>query len=118
MVYVLNASGIPLMPTERYGHVRRMLHDGKAKVVKRCPFTIQLTYGSTAYTQPVSLGIDTGSKHIGVSAVTEDKELYAGQVELRDDISGNLTVRRQYSPAGGPAFLPLPIEAGVSCRGK
>ena len=96
MVYVLSASGTPLMPTQRYGHVRRMLRSGRAKAVKRCPFTIQLTYGSTTYTQPVSLGIDTGSKHIGVSAATEDKELYAGEVELRDDISGNLTARRQY----------------------
>ena len=96
MVYVLSASGTPLMPTQRYGHVRRMLRDGKAKVVRRTPFTIQLTYESTTYTQPVSLGIDTGSKHIGVSAATEDTELYAGEVELRDDISGNLTARRQY----------------------
>ena len=85
MVYVLSTSGIPLMPTQRYGHVRRMLRDGKVKVVKRCPFTIQLTYGSTTYTQPVSLGIDTGLKHIGISATTEGKELYAGEVELRDD---------------------------------
>lgn len=96
MVYVLSASGIPLMPTERYGHVRRMLRSGRAKVVKRCPFTIQLTYRSTTYTQPVSLGIDTGSKYIGISATTEGKELYVGEVELRDDISGNLTARRQY----------------------
>ena len=96
MVYVLSASGTPLMPTERYGHVRRMLRDGKAEVVKRCPFTIRLTYEGTTYTQPVSLGVDTGSKHIGVSAVTGNRELYAGQVELRDDISGNLAARRQY----------------------
>ena len=96
MVYVLSASGTPLMPTQRYGHVRQMLRSGRAKVVKRTPFTIQLTYKSTTYTQPVSLGIDTGSKHIGVSAVTEGKELYAGEVQLRDDISGNLTVRRQF----------------------
>lgn len=96
MVYVLSASGAPLMPTQRYGHVRRMLCSGRAKVVRRTPFTIQLTYESTSYVQPVSLGIDTGSKHIGVSAVTESRELYAGQVELRDDISGNLTARRQY----------------------
>ena len=96
MVYVLSASGIPLMPTQRYGHVRRMLRDGKARVVKRTPFTIQLTYESTTYTQPISLGIDTGSKHIGISAATENKELYAGEVELRDDVSGNLAARRQY----------------------
>jgi len=95
-VYVLSKDGQPLMPVSRAGKVRRMLRDGRARVIKRCPFTIQLTYESTAYTQPVSLGIDTGSKHIGISATTEGKELYAGQVELRDDISKNLTARRQY----------------------
>ena len=86
MVYVLSASGTPLMPTQRYGHVRRLLRDGKAKVVRRTPFTIQLAYESTSYVQPVSLGIDTGSRHIGISATTEGKELYAGEVALRDDI--------------------------------
>ena len=77
LVYVLDKDGHPLMPTERCGKVRRLLNSSKAKVVKRCPFTIQLMYESTTYTQDVSLGIDAGSKHIGVSATTEDKELYA-----------------------------------------
>ena len=36
-VYVLDKNGQPLMPTQRFGKVRRMLRDKKAKVVKRCP---------------------------------------------------------------------------------
>ena len=44
MVYVLDKDGKPLMPTERHGKVRHMLKDGRAKVVKQTPFTIQLTY--------------------------------------------------------------------------
>ena len=44
MVYVLDIDGNPLMPTKRHGWVRRALRDGKAKVVRREPFTIQLTY--------------------------------------------------------------------------
>ena len=83
MVYVLNQNGQPLMPTNRYGKVRHLLKDGKAKVIKRCPFTIQLLYSSTNYTQPITLGVDAGSKHIGLSATTKDKELYASDVELR-----------------------------------
>ena len=47
MVYVLNKDGGPLMPTERHGKVRRMLKEGKAKVVRREPFTIQLLYETT-----------------------------------------------------------------------
>ena len=58
MVYVLSASGKPLMPTKRFGHVRRILRGGRAKVVRRTPFTIQLTYDGTAYTQPISLGVN------------------------------------------------------------
>lgn len=94
MVYVLNVNGQPLMPTENHAKVRVLLKQGKAKVVNNCPFTIQLLYSSTNYTQPVTLGVDTGSKHIGLSATTEDKELYAADVELRNDIVKLLAVRR------------------------
>ena len=96
MVYVLNSYGQPLMPTKRHGKIRRMLNSGRAKVIKRCPFTIQLLYVTTGYTQPVSLGIDAGSKHIGVSATTKDKVLYEADVTLRNDISDLLTARRQF----------------------
>ncbi len=95
MVYVLNTDGQSLMPTNRYGKVRHLLKDGKAKVVKRCPFTIQLLYESTNYTQPVSLGIDAGSKHIGISVTTESKVLYEADVELRNDIVDLLSTRRE-----------------------
>lgn len=95
MVYVINKDGQPLMPTSRHGKVRRLLKSGKAKVLKRCPFTIQLLYDSTNYTQPVSLGIDAGSKHIGVSAATKEKILYEADVELRNDIVDLLFTRRQ-----------------------
>ena len=31
MVYVLSENGQPLMPTKRYGKIRHLLKDGKAK---------------------------------------------------------------------------------------
>ena len=95
MVYVLNINGQPLMPTNSHGKVKHLLKDGQAKVVKRCPFTIQLLYSSTNYTQPITLGVDAGSKYIGLSATTETEELYASDVELRNDIVNLLTIRRQ-----------------------
>ena len=82
------------MPTKRYGKVRHLLKDRHAVVVKRTPFTIQLTYNSGKHTQPVSLGVDAGSKHIGLSATTERKELYSAQVEVRQDINRLLKTRR------------------------
>lgn len=96
MVYVLNKDGQPLMPTTRYGKVRRMLNTKQAKVVKRCPFTIQLLYETTDIVQPVSLGVDAGSKTIGTSATTETDELYASEVKLRTDVVKNLSSRREY----------------------
>ena len=83
------------MPTERFGKVRRMLKNSLAHVVRRIPFTIQLDYDTTDFTQPVTLGIDAGSKHIGVSATTKEKELYAADVELRNDIVEKLSTRRE-----------------------
>ena len=95
MVYVLNIDGQPLMPTNRHGKVRRLLNNGKAKVIKRCPFTIQLLYESTNHTQPISLGIDAGSKTIGLSATTETKVLFEAKVTLRNDIVDLLSTRRE-----------------------
>ena len=63
-VYVLDIQGQPLMPTRRCGYVRRSLNSGNARVVKRCPFTIQLLYENTNLVQPVDLGLDAGSVHI------------------------------------------------------
>lgn len=95
MVYVINKQGQALMPTERFGKVRRLLKNSLAHVVCRIPFTIQLDYDTTDYTQSVSLGVDAGSKHIGISATTSEKELYAADVELRNDIVDKLSTRRE-----------------------
>ena len=83
------------MPTERCGKIGYLLRHGKAHVVSRVPFVVQLDYDSTTYTQEVSLGIDAGSKHIGVSASSDKKEMLAAQVELRSDIVKLLSTRRE-----------------------
>ena len=96
MVYVLSLNGQPLMPTKRHGLVRRLLKSDRAKVIQRCPFTIQLLYETGEETQPVVLGIDAGSKHVGLSACTEKEELYAAEMRPRNDVVNNLSDRRQY----------------------
>ena len=83
------------MPTENHAKVRILLKNKKAKVIKRCPFTIQLAYDSTNYTQDITLGVDSGSKHIGLSATTRSKVLFESDVELRNDIVNLLSTRRQ-----------------------
>ena len=94
MVYVQDINGEPLMPTTRHGKVRRLLKDHKAVVVNLCPFTIRLTYITTNYKQEVTLGVDAGTRHIGLSATTKSKELYASEVILRSDIVDLLATRR------------------------
>lgn len=84
-VYVISKNGKPLMPTKP-SRARKMLRDGKAKVVKRTPFTIQLLVEAKEYTQPITLGVDAGSKTVGISATTEKEELYSSEVILRNDI--------------------------------
>lgn len=75
MVYVISKTGKPLMPCENVV-ARLLLKEGKAKVKRKCPFTIQLKYDSTEYTQEAVLGQDTGSKHIGTACISNNKVLY------------------------------------------
>lgn len=99
MVYVLNKYGEPLMPTTRYGRVRRLLRKGLAVVVDYHPFTIQLTYDTPNGVQEVSLGVDAGTKHVGFSATTKKKVLFEAELLLRSDIVEKLSTRREFRRA-------------------
>ena len=96
MVYVLDNNGKPLMPTEHHGKVRHMIEDGRAKVIKAKPFTIQLTYETTGYVQPGTLGIDSGYLNIGFSVVNDKKELVSGEVALLKDMKKRIKERSMY----------------------
>jgi len=94
-VYVINQRKQSLMPITP-SNARKLLRDGKARVVNRTPFTIQLLYSTGESRQDITLGIDAGSKTIGVSAGTEKEELYTSEIALRNDIVGLLSEKRQY----------------------
>lgn len=95
LVYVQNIAGAPLMPTRRLGKVRRMLNSGQAIIVNYEPFTIKLTYETTNYVQDVTLGVDLGSIHVGLSATTKTNELYASETDLRSkQIKKNLEKKK------------------------
>ena len=64
MVYVISHTGKALMPTVRHGKVKHLLREGRARVVRREPFTVQLLYDNTEYTQPITLGVDAGTTHV------------------------------------------------------
>ena len=95
LVYVQNIAGAPLMPTRRLGKVRCMLNSGQAVIVNYEPFTIKLTYETTNYVQDVTLGVDLGSVHVGLSATTKTNELYASETDLRSkQIKKNLEKKK------------------------
>ena len=97
LVYVLKQNGQPFMPTERFGKVRRLLKEGKAKVVRREPFTIKLLYEpKTDVVQECYCSVDTGSRHIGVAVIGNDRVLYQSQTELRSDIKKKMDRRRDF----------------------
>ena len=116
VVFVISEEGKPLMPTRRFGKVRRLLKKGLAKVVCCRPFTIQLLYKTTHYTQPVEVGFDTGAT-IGFAVVVDNglggKVVEKGEIRFRRDISKLLLQRREYrrfrryrkTPYRKPRFL-------------
>lgn len=97
MVYVVSKDGQPLMPTNRHGKVKHLLRSGKAKVIRRCPFTIKLLYESTTYTQPLTLGVDTGSSILGTAVSKDNGDIvYMSKVKIRNDITKKMTQRASY----------------------
>ena len=92
-VYVKNKDNEPLMPCHP-AKARKLLKKGKAKVIDRTPFTIQLLYQADNNIQDVNLGVDAGSKYIGLSATTSERELFKAEVELRQDIPKLLESRK------------------------
>lgn len=95
MVYVIDKNGNPLMPTKNHAKIRILLKTKKAKVIKKCPFIIQLTYDTTNYIQNITLGVDSGSKIIGISATTTKKVLFEANVQIRNDIVNLLAERKE-----------------------
>ena len=96
MVYVISKDNKPLMPCSN-AIARLLLKQGKAKVKRREPFTIKLTYDTTNYTQDLTLGVDTGNGTIG-TAVSKDNGdiIYMSEVVVRNDISEKMTQRAKY----------------------
>ena len=93
-VFVINQRKEPLMPTTQ-SKARKLLKSGKAKIYKREPFVIQLLIQTGESKQEINLGIDAGSKFVGISATTEQEELFSVEYKLRNDIVDLLSTRRQ-----------------------
>jgi hypothetical protein len=96
--YVLNFDKTPLTPCHP-ARARLLIKQGKAKIYRKCPFTIKLTYQieNPRFPKEMTVGIDPGSHYVGASVVDEDGNvLYLSQVELRQDIKKKMDQRRMY----------------------
>jgi hypothetical protein len=94
-VYVLTRNGKPLMPTSPR-EAKKLLKENKAKVVKRCPFTIQMLGPCGESVQEITCGIDSGYENVGFNCLTEKKVLIAGEVKLDSRMKKRLDERRMY----------------------
>ncbi|GAC1376559.1 MAG: hypothetical protein NVSMB44_45450 [Ktedonobacteraceae bacterium] len=63
------------------------------------PFTIQLLYGSSGYKQEIALGVDAGTRHIGISACTQQSVLFEAEALPRTDMVELLSTRQQFRRA-------------------
>lgn len=96
MVYVISQDNKPLMPCSN-PVARLLLKQGKAKVKRREPFTIKLTYETTKYTQDLTFGVDAGSGTIGAAVSRENGDIvYMSEVIVRNNITDKMTQRAKY----------------------
>ena len=96
-VYVVNRKGRPLMPTFRFGHVRKLMKEGRAVPISNEPFTIRLKYDTPDITQELYGGVDTGRENIGLAASKED----GAGVYLSDVKTNNKSVKKQMADRAG-----------------
>ncbi|OKL36386.1 RNA-guided endonuclease IscB [Domibacillus mangrovi] len=94
-VFVKNQRGEPLMPCSPRKS-RMLLKEKKARIIQYRPFTIQLTIATGETVQENNLGVDVGSKHVGVAVTSGEKVLTKGEIELRQDIKSLLETRKTY----------------------
>lgn len=96
-VFVIGLNSTPLMPCKPR-KARKLLEEGKAHVYCKRPFTIQLDYKTGSTTQDVTVGVDTGSQHIGIAVVSNDKVLHQTEITLRDSMEKRtlLETRKTY----------------------
>jgi hypothetical protein len=94
-VFVFSMRKQPLMPCSQR-KARILLAENKARIINYNPLTIQLQYATGEAKQECHIGIDTGSKFIGIAITSEGKVLYKAQIELRQDVSDNLYNRAMY----------------------
>jgi RRXRR protein len=94
-VYVINQNGHPLMPCTA-AKARKLLRDGKAKVVRCCPFTIRLLWACEEHVQEVIVGVDKGSHVTGIACIGNRELLLSAEIHHRLDVKEKMDTRRAH----------------------
>lgn len=100
--FVLDSDGKRLSPTkEEKGWY--LIRKNRAKQLNKIPMVIQLLKvvpEEEIDSTPIHLGIDDGSKHVGIALVQEcpskNKPVFKGTIEQREDVKHLMEVRRGY----------------------
>ena len=94
-VFVLDKNKKPLNPTHP-ARARKLLKSGRAKALKRFPFTIVLQDVEGGQTNDCQLKIDPGSKTTGLAILQENQVIWGAELTHRgSQIRDALTSRRQ-----------------------
>lgn len=96
-VFVVDAEGMPLLPTNPV-RARLLLKRGKADVECMVPFTVRLRSVVDNPVGEFGVGIDDGSKHVGVAIVNDltNEAVFVGEIELRQNVKRLVKQRAQY----------------------
>ena len=97
-VFVIDAEGKPLLPICE-ARARILLRKDMATVYSVEPFTIQLRKIIEKPVGEFKIGIDDGAKMVGISVAYNDKVVFAGNIQLRQDVHRKMLQRAQYRRA-------------------
>lgn len=97
IVFVIDNQGTSLLPTHP-ARARKLLNGGKAVVKQVVPFTIQLTRKVDNPVGSFEVGIDDGSKHVGIAIKNSKTQeiVFHGQLDHRQDVSRKVEERAMY----------------------
>jgi hypothetical protein len=100
--FVLDAQGRKLSPTKEK-RAWYLIRKQKATLENKFPMVIKLEKEipmDEIDSTPVHLGVDDGSKQVGIAIVqegkTKSKPVFKGTIELRTDVKEKISVRRGY----------------------
>jgi len=96
-VFVKDLEGKPLLPTHP-ARARKLLREGKARVIRVVPFCIQLKRVVENPVGSFTIGIDDGAKEVGIAVVNDVKKevVFDGAIKLRQDVSLKIKQRANF----------------------